>query len=221
MGDADVGAWRKAFASLQPRLVLGLPNGALAPLRVAFDLHRVTSVEEFFSVAEETSIFNGPRPESAVTKLVDTLNACCPQAPVVMDLNRLVVECLPAARKIGGAASDVLSASAPMPPAPATLPRRFERLAEVLIHNGFAALVPRFVEEEVDLETALKLSGEELVSLGVPPHDVTRLKDGLHLGSLIQTAKVRPVGSICGQRHVLWTLPEKTRNESLHSSLIT
>lgn len=196
MGDAAAHAWRKAFTSLLLRLLIELPDEALAPLRDAFDVRGSIDLTDFFTVAQKRSIFTGAHPEMAAKKLVDTLNACCPRVPSVVGLNRVFLECFPTASR---AAREERSPSVPTPPAAARLPPKFERLAEVLIYYGFGGLVSRFVEAEVDLETAVELSSEQLVRLGVPPLEVRRLQDGLIQSSEIHTAKVRPYVSLCAQ----------------------
>lgn len=100
--------WRQAFAQLLSRLSNELPPEALSPLRIAFQLGGASSIKDFFACAEVSCLFNSNAPQAKIIMLAVTLNSVCASNPVVVTLNRKIIECFPAcASQIENAAEEV------------------------------------------------------------------------------------------------------------------
>ena len=171
-------------------LINELPPAALSPLRIAFDLGGATSVADFFAKAEEHRLFNSNAPLSDIVALANTLNSAFASVPVVVTLNLRIIECFPAcASQIKGASEEVQSAtikSGAAPPAPPQVapgvppvPPRYLSIAQVLTSLGLQSLVPKFVEQGVDLYMAAEATDETFKALGVKLGPLVHLKKAI------------------------------------------
>lgn len=184
--------WNLAYAQMRGRLVDELPLSALDPLRLAFSFAGAITIADFFGRADARALFNGVAPEKNLINLAKVLDACCAGAPVVEDLKKKIIECFPAlADQINGAGGSASSAPAgapPVVPVPDVAPK-YLSMALVLVNLGLAALVPNFVEEDVDLDSAAEQTDEGLKALGVKLGAMPRLRAAIKQATAAKTVR--------------------------------
>lgn len=194
--------WLGAYAALRPRLIDELPIEALPSLRTAFELRGAQSTSNFLDALERRGSLSPKQAQETVNKILLGLDYFR-DLPVLEQLRTECIRCFSEDVRVGEhqplTPAALLVAESRLAPAittrnddvgrstlPAirdprfTPPPQYVSVALVLHQVGLGDLVPKFVAEAVDLDSAADLSDEALRSLGVKVGALPRLKAAIN-----------------------------------------